>query len=200
MLSSLLAVLVLCFTQTHTPSLEKAERLLVPPPAQIEHFTFGFSLNMADSLWLRTIQDMDYAESHWLYYMLDAVTNLSPDFRIPYATGGVALSVLISDIDYASRFFDKAVKAFPQDWPILYRASYHALYEEKNKAKAAGLLIRAAQNGAPEWAYSLAARLYSDSGNKELALRLYEDLKQTHTDPEILKRIRQKLGISSLTQ
>ncbi len=127
--------------------------------------------------------------------MLDTVTTLSPLFRIPYASGGLALTVLISDYEGASRLFDKGVKIFSTDWRMLYAASYHALYEEKDKPKAARLAIQAAQNGAPSWLYSLASRLYTDAGEKELGLRLYQSLKEKGEDPKLLARMREKLGI-----
>lgn len=185
-----------------------AQRALIAPPPHIESFTFGHREVMADSLWIRTIQDFDYCEvkdeidntackgNGWLYHMLDAVTNLSPRFRMPFATGGLALTVIISDYAGASKFFDKAVLAFPKDWHILYRASYHALYEEKDGPKAAKLLIQAAQNGGTQWMYSLASRLYTDNGQKELGLALYKDLKaDPNMDRTILKRMAKKLGL-----
>lgn len=181
------------------------KKALIAPPPYIEHLSFGFSEPLADALWIRSIQDFDYCEEElsyqnckgngWLAQMLDAITNLSPQFRMPYATGGLALTVVISDYAGASKIFDKAVKAFPTDWPLLYRAAYHALYEEKDKPKAARLLIQSAQNGGGEWFYNLAATLYNDSGNRDLGARLYEQLKKEDFNPKVLARMREKLGI-----
>lgn len=183
----------------------ETKRALIAPPPYIEHLSFGFSEPLADALWIRSIQDYDYCEEEisyqnckgngWLAQMLDAITNLSPQFRMPYATGGLALTVVISDYAGASKIFDKAVNAFPNDWPILYRAAYHALYEEKDKPKAARLLIQSAQNGGGEWFYNLAATLYSDSGNRDMGVQLYDQLKKDNYDPKVLARMRAKLGI-----
>ncbi len=188
----------------------KIKNLIAPPP-MLEHFHFGFNEPLADSLWIRSIQDFDYCEDQlaknlcrgngWLYKMLDTVTTLSPHFRMPYATGPMALSVIISDIEGASKLFDKAVIAFPNDWPILYRAGYHAMAEEKNNQKAAELLIRAAKNGGGEWFNSLAARLLVNAGKKDLAMRLYEDLKQQGYEEGTLKRIKERLdGVEDLVE
>ncbi len=175
---------------------------LAPPP-MFEHFTFGYNEIMADSLWIRLLQDLDYCEQtiaentckndSWLYQMVDTVTNLSPKFRVAYAAGGLALTVLITDIDGATKIFDKSVKAFPKDWPILYRAAYHYLYEVKDNKRAAELLIQAAENGAPPWTRTLAGRLYSDSGNIDLAERLLQDMKDSGQDEYLIKRLEQKI-------
>ena len=125
--------------------------------------------------------------------MLDATTNLSPHFRIPYAAGGLALTVIISDIEGATKIFDKGVKPFPHDWPILYRAAYHYLYEVHDKKRAADLLTQAGKNGAPPWVFTLAGRLYSDAGDTELAESLLQEMKDTHQDPTLIQRLQDKI-------
>lgn len=172
-------------------------------PPQFKHFTFGYSEQFADTLWLRAIQDFDYCErkidkincegKSWLYQMLDLVSELSPHFRTVHSAGPLALTVIISDIEGASKLFDKAVRNFPNDWVILYRAAYHALYEENNRPKAATLLERAARNGAPPWTYSLAGRLYTEAGQRELGERIYQEISQDPNLKEVAERLKKKL-------
>ncbi|KYG61738.1 hypothetical protein AZI86_18610 [Bdellovibrio bacteriovorus] len=159
---------------------------------------------IADSLWIRAIQDFDYCEQEvakrvcknnsWLYRMLDAVTDLSPGFRMPYAVGGLALTIIISDIDGATKFLEKGVRAYPTDWPILYRAAYHHLYETKDKSRAAELLIKAGNNGAPPWVYSLAGRLYSDAGYLDLAEKLLQQMVDQKLEDQFVNRLRDKIN------
>ena len=125
--------------------------------------------------------------------MLDSTTSLSPNFRIPYAAGGLALSVIVGDIEGASKLFEKGVAAFPNDWPILYRAAYHSLYEMKNKKRAAELLIQAGKNGAPPWVFTLAGRLYSDEGEIFLAESLLQEMKDTKQDASFINRLQEKI-------
>lgn len=190
-------------TRTVLPPSQQEVRQLIAPPPMIEHMTFGFQEVTADMLWIRSLQDFDYCENQvaentcqgnsWLFRMLDAVTNLSPNFRIPYAAGGLALTVIISDYEGATKIFDKGVKAFPNDWPILYRAAYHYMYEVKDNKRAAELLIQAGDNGAPKWVYTLAGRLYSDSGNIELAQSLLQDMIKTGQDKSLIDRLQAKI-------
>lgn len=175
---------------------------LIPP--QTQHFSFGMKEQMADTLWVRALQDFGYCEqplakqvcraNSWVFRMLDLITDLAPKFRMPYATGGLTLSIVVNDQSGASVIFDKGVAAFPSDWPILSRAAYHALYEEKNKTKAAGLMERAAKAGAPPWYYLLAARLAKDEGDVNFGVSLLEELqKDPQADPQLLEALRKRV-------
>ena len=132
--------------------------------------------------------------------MLDTATDLSPSFRIAYAAGGLALTVIISDIDGATKIFDKGVKALPHDWTIQYRAAYHYMYEVKDNKHAAELLIQAADNGAPPWTRVLAGRLYSDSGNVQLAEALLQEMIDTKQDDSLIERLREKIEATKQAQ
>lgn len=182
---------------------DPSQKFLAPPPEGIEYMHFGFRESLADSLWLRWIQDGDYCQTYlapvqpvkailneedklvanprhricdqsWGFKMLDAITKLAPAFKMPYEAGAITLSVLVEDYQGASVIFDRAVAQFPNDWILLYRAAYHYLYDRNDYAKAASLLDRAAEAGAPQWVRSLAARLYSRTGQIELGIQALE--------------------------
>lgn len=196
--------LIAAIVSSHRLETDLSERVRFLPPPDLRHFHFGFAEATADLLWVRVLQDFDACESakedghckaSWVYRMLDLITDLAPAFRRPYATGALALSVLVDDVTGASKLFDKSVAAFPNDWPILSRAAYQALYEEKNDAKAAALMERAAKAGAPQWYYSLAMRLYDKSGQAEAGRQLLQMLKNDPSlPPEILERIEARLS------
>lgn len=197
------AILALILSQIYLrPQIKDLKPHYISPP-NLNHFTFGHSEAMADSLWLRALQDFDYCSEpinarecqgeSWLYRMLDQITNLSPKFRGPYANGALALTVIISDYEGATKIFDKGVRELPLDWTISYRAAYHALYEEKNKEKAAKLLIQAGNHGAPKWVFSLAGRLYAEGGEMELAKSLIEEMKARNEDPALIQRLEDKI-------
>lgn len=182
---------------------------LIPPPNEINHLSFGNSEVLSDILWLRTIQNFDYCESRindsdcvskgWLYKMLDLVTDLSPKFRMPYAVGGLMLSLAVADIQGASEFFEKGVKTFPNDWPIQYRAAFHYMYSDLNNKKAAELLIMAGKNGAPDWVNMLASTLFIDDKKLELAESLLRDLKKTSENNLLIEKIEQKIKKYKIT-
>ncbi|HWU42138.1 MAG TPA: hypothetical protein VN132_01830 [Bdellovibrio sp.] len=198
------ALFLIIGTHFSIQSIKNEKLKPIAPPEGIHHFVFGFREAAADALWIRAIQDFDYCDQNvatnicrnnsWLGRMLDAVTNLSPKFRIPYAAGGLALTVIITDIDSATKIFEKGVKELPHDWTISYRAAYHFLYEVKDKRRAAELLIQAGKNGAPPWVFALAGRLYSDSGNTALAENLLQEMQSSHQDPALIQRLEDKIN------
>lgn len=108
----------------------------------------------------------------WVYQMIDLITDLDQKFRAAYQIGGTFLSVLVDDRDGAQKIYDKGVERFPNDWKLLYFSASHYLFELKQPKKAASLLERAGQNGAPVWVYSLAAGLYSRMGRAQFARSL----------------------------
>lgn len=202
-LLGIFAFVAVAITSQMNGGYDMTQKQFIAPPPMIERMTFGYGEVMADLLWIRAVQDFDYCDQQvgenvcrnnsWLYLMLDAITTLSPKFRVPYAAGALALTVIITDIDGATKIFDKGVKAFPNDWPILYRAAYHYMYEVKDNKRAAELLIQAGKNGAPPWVFTLAGRLYSDAGNLELAESVLQDMINTEQDPVLIKRLQDKI-------
>ncbi|WP_413584751.1 tetratricopeptide repeat protein [Bdellovibrio sp. HCB274] len=202
------AFLLLVITQNSSMiPVKSSQAKFISPPPLLERFTFGYSEVMADTFWIRVVQDMDYcdevtgkigevsvcANDSWLYKMIDTITNLSPNFRTPYAVGSLALTILITDVDGATKIFEKAIKAFPTDWPILYRAAYHYMYEVKDNKRAAELLMKAADYGAPPWTRTLAGRLLADSGNIDLAEQVLRSMKESNQDPLLIERLSNKI-------
>ncbi len=186
---------------------------LIPPPQGIQRFTFGYDEVMADTLWLRVIQDFHVCESAkdgiarmadrvndesicslgWVYKMVDSITDLAPRWKLPHSRGAMLLSIVVDDRAGATRIFQKGLQRFPFDYQLNYGAAYHYIWEEKQPEKAAPLLIRAAQAGGPPWMYSLAGKLYSEEGKLDLAIEVMEqglkDRKNEKTADRIEKRL-----------
>lgn len=115
-------------------------------------------------------------ENGWVYQMLDVISDLDPTFRSVFLDGGTMLSVMVDDREGASKIFRKGVEAYPNDWEVLYRAAYHELFEMQDAKAAEKLMYRAAENGAPQWTYSLAAKLSSRTGQAAMALSVLENV------------------------
>lgn len=172
-----------------------------------KYFSFGNNSQVADVFWVRFLQEIDaYNElkiaaahlcpdsiSSWHYQLLNVAIELDPKFYEMMAVGPLLISVTISDSKGASILFDKAVKNFPNDWKILYQASYQAQFEEKDYKKAAELLFRAGKNGAPIWVYSLAGGLYNRAGLTNFANSVYEYLVKNFPEDKVTKRLKDKL-------
>lgn len=205
----------------HSPLTREENKYLNPPPEKIEYFHFGFADAMADSLWLRWIQDADVCQTYvkpvvhhrtesatgnprykicdvsWSFKMLDATTRLAPKFLMPYMAGASTLAVVVEDYEGATVLYERGLKEYPNDWQLLYRASYHYLFDLADKPKAIELLIRSAENGGPNWLRSLAARISTELGQLELALRSlleYRKSIEEQATAETLDKLDRRIG------
>lgn len=185
-------------------SYDRFQEPYIPPPKAIQYLTAGFRIQTADAFWLRAVQDFDYCShkiaenvcegNSWLFSVLDLASTLDSRLEpVMYQTGGLALSILVGDVEGAAQFFERGTRVYPSSWQVIYGAAYHALYEEKNKKKASKLYLRAFENGAPSWTQVLAARLASDEGDSEFAERILEDMIAQNKDENLVKRLKTKL-------
>lgn len=181
--------------------------LLPPPPPGLQYFSFGFNESIGDSLWLDYIQHIDsclplaHETDHkiancrkgWTFHMLDSITELAPRFRMAYAVGPLALSVLNGDLDGADVIFERAIQAYPKDWSILYRAAYHYIYDKKDDKKAANLLMEAYKYGGPTWLPIMASRLYSEEGQVDVGISVLKTYIE-ESDKEKTKQYESRIG------
>ncbi len=137
-------------------------------------------------------QNQKVCKSGWLFHMLDAVTELAPKFRAVYTMGATSLSVVLNDYEGASRLYTKGVKQFPGDWKLPYHAAYHFMFDKQDLARAADMLKLAAENGAPPWVHSLAARAYTATGQGELAIRTLLAFRE-YTSGDLRKEVDQRI-------
>lgn len=189
------------------PSVDSSKLICVN--SYIKYIATGIEPQIADSLWLRFLQELDafnqlkIADAHlcpnkmssWHYHIIKVAMELDPKFFELAIYAPLLISVTISDSKGGSELFDMAVKNFPDDWRVLYRASYQAQIEERNFAKAADLLYRAGKKGAPSWVMSLAAGLYTEVGQRALAEKIYSEMLQDpNADPKVINRLKDKLN------
>lgn len=180
---------------------KKADYL--PPPTIVKDLSMGLRVQFSDSFWLRAVQDFDYCDQKinksecqgksWLFQVLDLVTDLDPKFEESFFYGGLALTIIISDYEGASKIFDKGVAQFPKTWELNYAAGYHSMIEEKNYEKASQRYLAAAENGAPSWVRVLAGTLAAKGGDLEFAEKVIEQMIALNEDPKYIERLKLKL-------
>lgn len=202
---SIAAVIILICNQSFV-SRKHLQVHHLAPPKDLVHLTLGYREVISDSLWLRVIQDYDICgvdpneksindlrtksmevpicKKGWTFQMLDAITELTPKNRLPYATGATVLSVLVNDPEGAAQIFEKSLRYFENDWSIQYRAGYHYLWELNDEAKAAEKFALAGKNGAPAWVNLLGARLATKHGKAMIAKAMLEEYKQLDPNAE----------------
>jgi hypothetical protein len=195
----------------------------VLPPKFLNQASFGFKLVIADSLWLRVLQQDDFCEvkkdkaafnpailledalkaklspsrchKGWVYNMLDVITDLNPHFTWVYKMGGIMLSIGVDDREGARLIFEKGIAYDPTDWLMLYRAAYHYIFEVQDAVRARQILALASQNKeAPAIVSILAARLENSAGRTQMAIETLTDyLKTAKPDTETYNHARFRL-------
>jgi hypothetical protein len=173
---------------------------MVSYPADILRLSsFGYGRAVSSLLWLRFLQQtpprkVDPNQLSWIYYDLDAVTELDPDFYPAYEHGGIFLSVITEDKRGAERIFLKGAKRYPERWRIRAYLAYHYRWELGEPEKAAEQYLAAADlPGAPPIVKVAAASALARKGNTETALALLRGLLKGTHDPAARKRIEDKI-------
>lgn len=184
---------------------EKAR--FVYPPEQLKLFSLGYDEVIADTLWIRVIQDVEKCDQSdrapglppllregpvqssrcnkgWVFHMINAISELAPRFERPLVFGGMLLSVAVDDREGAKIILDKAVERFPTNTWLLFQAAYHYLFEIQDRKRAAELLVKSAENGGPPWLYALAANLHLKEGQAAIAKGILERGAQRARDDE----------------
>ncbi len=214
-LAFLTGVALISYVAIFSPPRAKPEYRFLLPPKHMKYFTLGYAENVADGMWIRVIQDLDVCELTknrrdeytpgpivnaqcrlgWVYSMLDAITELSPKFYPPYLNGALMLTVIVNDDEGSGRIFEKGIARYPNDWRLNYYAAYLYISSLNNLDRAAELLVQAGKNGAPQWVHSLAARIYTESGQALLAKSVLESVLASEVDERYGQRIRDRLEV-----
>ena len=172
---------------------QKIEEFMTLPKGEyLKPAVLGYDQLVGDIIWLRAIQvigeDTVTPKGYdWLYHALDVVTTLDPKFAYAYQLGGVTLSVLGKVPEKSNALLLKGMKENPDVWQIPFYIGFNNFFYLNDYKTAAEYMAKASGlPGHPEYLPKLAARLYVQAGNPDVALeflsRMYKD-----TDDEKVK-------------
>jgi hypothetical protein len=119
------------------------ERLgFLPPGETFQWLSFGFDIQIADWVWLKTVLlfgDYDLGADDpnlqdWLERSLNVSLQLDPEWHTLYSYGGLMLKV-VGDIDASNRLLRKALERFPREHYFAFSlAANHFLQGEQATA------------------------------------------------------------------
>jgi len=173
--------------------------MYIPSGKFLKHFTFGFDQLIADYFWIKTISYfgdhlMSDRKYPWLYHILDLVTTLDPHFIWPYYFGGTILSLEAEQVDQSNLILKKAMRYHPDVWEFPFYSGFNYWYHYNNPSKAASYIeIAAKLPDAPKYLKTFPARLYSEAGQQEAALRFLHEMAKTTQDPRMRARIEKRM-------
>ncbi|MBI5745630.1 MAG: hypothetical protein HZA13_01340 [Nitrospirae bacterium] len=172
--------------------------MFLPKGEYLRTAALGYDQLVADIIWLQAIQvigDKRISEEgyNWIYHALDVITTLDPKFDYAYQVGGVILSALGKKIDLSNALLEKGLKENPDVWQIpFYLGFNHFFYMDDYKKAAEYMTIVSRLPGRPFYIPQLAATLYVEQGNPEVALEFLERAYKETEDERIKKEIENK--------
>jgi hypothetical protein len=157
--------------------------------------SLGYDEAMGDLVWIRAVifaGDVKSGQNWaWIMKYLEAIFELAPQFRKPYAWGGVAFVYTGAEIDRpmvdrAIHLYRRGLEHYPEDHEMLFALGMLLTrdvqtlpgYDEEERAAAkvegAELIRKAAAFGAPPLVRQYAATLVDDFASEQLAIQFLE--------------------------
>ena len=147
-------------------------------------FSAGQKRLITDLFWITTLLESD--ESHygsndlnsWMYLRFKSIITLDPLFLNAYRFGGKYLSIIKDDLMGAQEVFEQGLKYYPNDYNLIYDASFLYGFEIKDYNKAIPLYEKlSTYQQSPEFIPSLIAKMRLNISNDlELTYKVVEDL------------------------
>ncbi|MCA9666092.1 MAG: hypothetical protein KC503_10905 [Myxococcales bacterium] len=189
------------------------ETYYLPPAPVVRALSFGYNELGADLVWLKTVAyftdhlvgDRDY---RYLSNYLETSLALDDHFRDVYTYGAPMLMSrgehqTNADVLRAIALLERAHRRFPNIYSYAFTIGAYYLSElrtrdKKQRAvwrrKAADWIHRAALLGANQpWLGTLAAKIYTQQGQREIAIKHLRELYLTTQDPKARQQLALKL-------
>lgn len=177
------------------------EFMLLPNGEYLKPVVLGYEQFVGDVIWLKVIQVLGEETVtpkayNWVYHALDVVTTLDPKFSYVYQLGGVSLAMLAQQPELSNKLLLKGFKENPDVWQIPFYIGFNYFFYLQDYRLAAEYMAKASElPGHPEYLPKLAARLYVQSGDPDVAIeflyRMYNESKEEKVRAGISKRIKE---------
>src|SRR3989304_285192 len=181
---------------------KKIEKFVTLPKGEyLKPVVLGYEQLAADIIWLQAIQvigeDTVTPNGYgWIYHALDVVTTLDPEFSYAYQFGGVTLSVLGRAPEKSNALLLKGMRVNPDVWQIPFYIGFNNFFYLNDYGRAAEFMAKAAElPGHPAYLPKLAARLYVQAGDPDVALdfllRMYKETADEKVRATLGQRIKE---------
>lgn len=163
--------------------------------------SFGYPRIFSNLLWLRFLQStsterVPAGELSWMYFDLDSVSTIDPDFVPVFEQAAPFLSVVTEDKAGARLLLEKGTRIHPERWRIRSFLAYHYQFELAEPELAAQQYLAASKlEGAPSLMGLLAARHMAKTQSIQHSIDFLESLKQNANDPLTRKRFEERIEL-----
>src|SRR3990170_2313991 len=175
------------------------EFVSLPKGEYLKPAVMGFEQIVADIIWLRAIQvigeDTVTPNGYeWIYHALDVVTTLDPKFAYAYQLGVVTLSVLGKAPEKSNTLLIKGMRENPEVWQITFYIGFNNFFYLNDYGRAAEYMAKASElPGHPAYLPKLAARLYVQAGNPDVALDFLMQMHKETGDEKVRATLEERI-------
>jgi hypothetical protein len=174
------------------------EILYVPSGKTLKRMSLGYSSLLADIYWTRAVQYFGarFQERSTRYDLLapllDITTDLDSHLIVAYETGAIFLSqktmISAGQPDKAVALLEKGIRENPEVWHLYFTLGF-VHYIDRHDPKAAQEAFDKGSKvpGAMFWMKVLAARMAEHSREISTAIELWENIRNSTTDKNILE-------------
>ena len=175
------------------------EFVTLPRGEYLKPAVLGYEQLAADIIWLKAIQvigedTVTPGGYDWVYHALDVVTTLDPKFAYAYQLGGVTLSVLGKAPEKSNLLLIKGMKENPDVWQIPFYIGFNNFFYLNDFGRAAEYMAKASElPGHPAYLPKLAARLYVQAGNPDIALEFLMQMHKETGDEKVRATLEERI-------
>lgn len=200
------SLLVFLLAAAITAAAERKAESLIPPEQQIAELayypsgrwlramSFGESALLADLTWLRAVQY--YGERRQidntfrlLYHAFDVVTNFDPHHRNAYIFGGTSLAQEGKQFERGAELLEKGRANDPDEWIYPFELGFLYYVQEGDYFRSALWFQEAIRKpNCPDFVRRFAAYSSQRAGSREGALRLWQVVAETTTNPALQEK------------
>lgn len=183
---------------TDTVTFAFNERKPSLPSDVIRVATFGYQRVVSNLLWLRFLQFTPVEKVppglfSWIYFDLDTISTIDPEFQPVFTQGAVFLSVITEDKRGAELLLQKGVGLFPHNWQIMGTLAYHYQFELDRMEEASRYYRQASLLPGAPWLYAALAIRDGEKQGRQKAIQLVESMLEAAQDEEVKKRLGERL-------
>lgn len=147
----------------------------------LDLLSLGQPTAIADIAWVEAIQ---YYGKHHLEdrryplaaHLFDVTTRCDPRFRSAYVFGALVLGEEAGDMEEARRLLSRGIAANPNDWMLPFQRGFLEYMHGDPEVGAIEMSRASRMDEAPAYTARLAAHACARVGQRELAMRLWEEM------------------------
>ncbi len=169
----------------------------VPPFRYINTIAGSFRNVCADIFYIRAILSVAEPGKRYLEYVLDNLrlaVSLDPRMTSAYVIGGVVAPRGNAELPLGIRFLTESMERNPLEWKIPFWIAFN-YYQLEDYQRAAEFYEKAfGLPNAPRYLKGLISFSYYQSGRAEMGVNFLEGMRESVSDPALLKQIDRKLS------